>query len=207
MKSYAQDNEDLILYSLLKDVKNGKYIDVGANDPEVYSVTKLFYDMGWTGINIEPLDDAFKRLQEKRINDINLHCGLDKEHRTATMHFDGMGTTFSDSVVVSNNLQNKPSVEKEMYTLSEIFEKYCKDWKAIHFCKIDVEGYEKNVLEGIKDWEVFRPWVFCIESTLPGTNIPCHEQWEYILKEHDYKLTDARGINRYYVDARMEEQE
>ena len=204
MKSYAQDKEDLILYDLLDGVKIGHYIDVGANDPEVYSVTKLFYDMGWTGINIEPIEDVYKRLAAARPRDVNLCCGLDKEHRTATMHFDGMGTTFSNSVVARNNLQNKPAVKVEMFTLSEIYEKYWENQPEVHFCKIDVEGYEKNVLEGIKDWEVFRPWVFCIESTLPGTDIPCHEEWEYILTAHDYKLIRAAGINRYYVDARRE---
>ena len=51
MKSYAQDKEDLILADILKDVKEGFYVDVGANSPTVYSVTKAFYEQGWNGIN------------------------------------------------------------------------------------------------------------------------------------------------------------
>ncbi|MHC4371541.1 MAG: FkbM family methyltransferase [Planctomycetota bacterium] len=30
------------------------------------------------------------------------------------------------------------------------------------FCSIDVEGHEREVLEG-NDWDTFRPEVFCIE--------------------------------------------
>ena len=52
LESYAQELEDLILYSVLRDVKNGFYIDVGANDPTDISVTKFFYDRGWHGSRI-----------------------------------------------------------------------------------------------------------------------------------------------------------
>lgn len=44
MKTYAQDMEDVILDKLLLNVEEGFYIDIGANSPEVYSVTKLFYE-------------------------------------------------------------------------------------------------------------------------------------------------------------------
>ena len=52
--SYAQFLEDIQLYRALKEIKNGFYIDVGANHPLDHSVTKLFYEKGWSGINIEP---------------------------------------------------------------------------------------------------------------------------------------------------------
>ena len=74
----------------------------------------------------------------------------------------------------------------------------------MHFCKIDVEGYEREVLEGVKDWRKFRPWIFCMESTLPCTNIPCHEQWESILLNNEYIFAFKHGINRYYVAAERE---
>ena len=32
----------------------GFYVDVGAHDPVQDSVTKLFYDRGWRGVNVEP---------------------------------------------------------------------------------------------------------------------------------------------------------
>ena len=45
-ESYAQELEDIILYSVLKDVKQIFYIDVGANDPIALSVTHFFYLRG-----------------------------------------------------------------------------------------------------------------------------------------------------------------
>jgi lipopolysaccharide transport system ATP-binding protein len=53
--SYAQNNEDVLLWRALGHVQDGFYIDVGANDPVEHSVTRAFYDAGWHGINIEPL--------------------------------------------------------------------------------------------------------------------------------------------------------
>lgn len=37
------------LHSIVHDF----YVDVGANEPDAESVTKLFYLQGWHGINIE----------------------------------------------------------------------------------------------------------------------------------------------------------
>jgi hypothetical protein len=53
--SYAQNNEDVLLWRALGHVQDGFYIDVGASDPVEHSVTRAFYDAGWRGINIEPL--------------------------------------------------------------------------------------------------------------------------------------------------------
>ena len=74
--SYAQNFEDVILHRVLKEVKKGFYIDVGANDPVIDSVTKAFYDDGWHGINIEPVSEWFEKLQLVRPNDINLQTGV-----------------------------------------------------------------------------------------------------------------------------------
>ena len=74
--SYAQNFEDVMLWRALKHVHKGFYIDVGAAWPEEHSVTKAFYDQGWTGINIEPNPTFYQQLVEKRPLDINLKLAL-----------------------------------------------------------------------------------------------------------------------------------
>ena len=54
-KSYAQNFEDVILYRALGSIRNGFYIDVGAQHPEIDSVSKAFYDLGWRGVHVEPV--------------------------------------------------------------------------------------------------------------------------------------------------------
>lgn len=196
MKTYAQDMEDVILADLLKGVERGFYVDIGANSPDVYSVTKLFYEQGWSGVNVEPLPDVFNDLSAKRERDINLNIALGNEEGTMILHIEGMGSTLSDKVVADNKMQDKPTIKVDVRTLTSIINDVKPD--QIHFLKIDVEGFERQVLEGY-DFHV-RPWFICMESTKPNTDIPCHKEWEHILIDHGYTLKVAHGINRFYVD-------
>ena len=54
MISYAQNAEDVLLNRAFAGRGDGFWIDVGASDPVVNSVTKHFSDHGWRGINVEP---------------------------------------------------------------------------------------------------------------------------------------------------------
>src|SRR6266487_1233476 len=71
--SYAQNGEDFLLWRLLYDIDAGTYIDIGACDPEIDSVTRAFYDRGWSGINIEPVAAYWERLCRSRPRDVNLN--------------------------------------------------------------------------------------------------------------------------------------
>src|SRR4051812_32202488 len=73
--SYAQNFEDVLLRRVFADREDGFYVDIGAFDPVIGSVTKIFYDRGWSGINIEP-GSAFERLKSERARDINLNIAI-----------------------------------------------------------------------------------------------------------------------------------
>ena len=194
--SYSEYFEDLILYSIFYDVKNGFYIDIGANDPDDCSVTKAFYNLGWNGINIEPLPDKFKKLKEERKRDINLNIAVgDKKGNSRLYLRQGMSR-------IVNNSMTFNTINVTIETMTTVCQQYVPLKKEIHFCKIDVELYEKNVLLGY-DFENYRPKVFCIESTYPGTIKPSHDLWEFILFEHDYSFIYQYKINRFYIDNRI----
>ncbi len=61
-----------MLFRALRDVERGFYIDVGAQDPTIDSVTRAFYERGWRGINIEPNEEFFRKLEQDRPHDTNL---------------------------------------------------------------------------------------------------------------------------------------
>src|SRR3546814_10407025 len=84
--SYAQNGEDIMLWRALSDVERGCYVDVGAQDPVSDSVTKLFYEHGWRGINIEPVAHWFSRLQTDRPKDINLRLLVGSETGENTIY-------------------------------------------------------------------------------------------------------------------------
>jgi len=84
--SYAQNLEDIILWRVFSDVECGVYIDVGANSPEVDSVTKLFYNAGWRGVNIEPVPSSYEELSEHRPGDINIgKCATSEDGQKLTI--------------------------------------------------------------------------------------------------------------------------
>lgn len=150
------------------------------------------------------MPDKCALLIEQRPRDINLCIGLGKETGKIELLGGGTGATFSDETASKWTNPNVARRLKKILTLSEVHEKYCDPKQEIHFCKIDVEGFEKQVLEGIKDWRRFRPWIFVMEAMLPGTGIPCHDKWEDILLANDYILALNFGINRYYIDIEKE---
>ena len=83
--------------------------------------------------------------------------------------------------------------------MADICKEYIKRELKIQFCKIDVEGSEKDVLLGF-DFQNYRPQVFLIESTLPASQIPSYSSWEYILIDNNYTFVYQYSINRFYVE-------
>lgn len=201
--SWAQEYEDLILYVALQDVENVFYIDVGANDPAYLSVTKAFYDRGGNGINIEPLRDKCLMLESERNRDLNLCVGIGEKQGTMDLYCDDTGSTFSNQTVEDRGLQKNRVHKKKIITMTDVYDKYVAEKQPVHFIKIDVEGFEKEVLKGC-DFSKVRPWIFVIESAKPGTQEDSYQEWESILLDNDYYLGYVGGINRYYVDASKE---
>ena len=197
--TYSQCLEDFILYCIFYDIDNGFYIDVGANDPNDISVTKAFYLNGWHGINIEPLPEMFSLISKNRIRDINLNIGAGEKEGIMSLNVRGGCSTLNKKYFNDK----EPFINVTIYPLSKICKKYVPKDEEIQFCKIDVEGYEKYVLLGY-DFENYRPKVFCVESTIPTTNIPSHQEWEYILLQNGYAFGFQHDVNRYYYDTKVD---
>ena len=197
--SFSQCFEDLILNVFFFDVDNGFYIDVGAFDPNILSVTKYFYLKGWSGINIEPLRKEYENLLKERVRDININVAVgEKEGNISLYEWGAFSTTKKDFSIPASNKSNI-----SLQTMANICKKNIPKNKEIHFCKIDVEGNEREVLLGF-DFENYRPQIFCIESVVPGTEIQNYKVFEDILIKNNYEIVFAYRINRYYVDKNLE---
>ena len=71
---FSQLYEDYVLAYVFQDRKMGFYVDVGANDPNHDNVTKIFYERGWRGVNIEPNVGFFRELDAQRPGDRNVNA-------------------------------------------------------------------------------------------------------------------------------------
>lgn len=198
--SYAQNFEDVMLYRALKHIEKGFYIDVGAHDPVVDSVTRAFYERGWRGINIEPVPAYFNKLVQDRPEDVNLMVVVGKAKGVVTF-YEIVGTGLSTAVkAIADHFASKGYAVREhripCLPLAEICAAY--DVKEIHFLKIDVEGMEQEVIEGC-DFVRFRPWIIVIEAVDPVTQKPVNPVWETILFKNNYEFVYYDGLNRFYL--------
>ena len=198
--SHAQNREDVMLWRCFGQLESGFYIDVGAEDPTFDSVTKSFYDRGWTGINIEPVTEAFAKLQIDRPNDINIQAAISEGSGFIEFwHVPKTGLSTAVKQVADKHKSagfevNLISVEAKQ--LKDLCEEYVKN--PIHFMKIDVEGFEKQVLKSA-NFQKFRPMVVVIESTEPNSRVENYKEWEHILFENNYTFCYADGLNRFYL--------
>lgn len=76
MVSYAQNGEDVVLRRVFHGQESGFWIDIGACDPELDSVTQHFFLNGWTGINVEPDATLYEKFVTARPTDINIRAAI-----------------------------------------------------------------------------------------------------------------------------------
>lgn len=201
MISYAQNFEDVILHRVFANRKDGFYIDVGAMDPIEDSVTKVFYDEGWSGINIEPNQWFYGKLMEQRPRDINLNLALGEREEVRTLHVSERhgNSTFEErhrDRFAERGFETKESTVR-VTTLAAVCREYVK--QEIDFLKVDCEGWEKFALLG-GDWDRFRPIVVVVEATEPMTTTPAWSEWEPILTVNGrYEMVYFDGLNRFYL--------
>jgi FkbM family methyltransferase len=200
--SYAQNFEDVLLNRIFKHKTKGFYIDVGALHPTVDSVTKAFYDRGWSGINIEPIKEYYNLFAKERPRDINLNIALSNlEGNLEFFQVVGQPGNSTLNKEIADQIAQEKGLDVSQYTVSvktltEVCTKYVN--QQIDFLKIDVEGLEEQVILG-SNWEVFRPTVLVIETTLPNTNIRCKNNIPILLKNQGYRHVLFDGINDYYL--------
>jgi FkbM family methyltransferase len=207
--SVSQWYEDFILWHCSGRKKDGFYVDVGANHPEIDSVTKVMYDMGWRGINIEAVPEYAQRIAVARTRDITIGVGVGAEAGEEEFVIIGAtvgGETSAKPEIVEATLKKNPNNKKvkvEIKTLTAILDAHLPKETLIDFCKIDVEGLEKAVLPGL-DFLRYRPRLFCI-GTAPLGQCGDYTEFEPMLISNDYDLAFIYRNSRYYADKKAKD--
>lgn len=167
--TYSQHFDDGMILNLFKliGIKNPSYLDLGAHHPVNISNTKLLYDRGARGVNVEAnpiLIEAFKR---ERPLDTNVNIGVDVSSGTATfyMYSDSSGrNTFSPNEVKSLEgvLTVRSEISLPVWTLQQIVDRYCNGTFPA-FLSCDIEGLDYAVLSSAK-FTNLTPCVVCVET-------------------------------------------
>jgi FkbM family methyltransferase len=204
--SYAQNAEDVVLWRALGHIKEGRYVDVGANHPRTDSVSRAFYERGWRGITVEPLGDFVALHRAERPRDIQVQAAAAEADSDALTLHSVPGTGLS-TIVTEVDERNRldgwavEDIEVEARTLSRILGDAGDDFDEIHFMVIDLEGAEGQALSGL-DLQRWRPWVLVVEATRPNSMVPTQEN---SLIEAGYSFCLFDGLSRFYVAAEHRE--
>ncbi len=203
--SYAQNAEDVVLWRALRHVREGRYVDVGANHPAVDSVSRAFYERGWSGITVEPLEEFSSMHRAERPRDLQVQAvAAETDADAVTLHsVPGTGLSTLESGADERNRndgQHVDDIDVEARTLSRILTDAGEGFDEIHFMVIDLEGAESRALAGL-DLQKWRPWVLVVEATRPNSTTPSHEAWESVVLDAGYTLCLFDGLSRFYVAA------
>lgn len=198
--SWAQNAEDLVLADLLPE--KGMYVDVGAHHPFRYSVTKVLYERGWRGVNIDiteaiktsfphhrPLDHNVYTLVSDTLEPLTLHRFRDPALNTVS---DQQAETWSSrgfsiehrEVLVPKRLDG---ILNDIYGDTEI---------QIDLLCVDVEGHDLKVLRSL-DLDAFRVATILVE--LPSRNENELRELEHFLKSNSFRQVSIFAASALYM--------
>ena len=147
--SHAQNFEDVILWRALKHVEKGVYVDVGAQDPVVDSVSLAFYERGWRGVHVEASPDYAAALEAARPGDTVIAAAVGSEEGPLEFfEFPDTGLGTGDpGIARAHEAEGRRvrRVEVPCIPLDEVLAPLADG--DIHWLKVDVEGMEASVLE------------------------------------------------------------
>jgi FkbM family methyltransferase len=198
--SYAQNFEDVILWRALKHISRGTYIDVGAHDPVVDSVSLAFYERGWRGTHVEPIAHYAAKLRRVRSDEEVIEAAVGSGGERITLYeIAGTGLSTGDPIIAAKHKTNGRDIQARNVSclpLSDILNRHKA--QDVHWLKIDVEGMEAQVIES---WapSPLRPWIVLVESTFPNSSERTYAAWDPKLLELGYDFVYFDGLNRFYV--------
>lgn len=202
IRSYAQNFEDVLLHRALRDVDQGRYIDVGAGHPDLHSVTKLFYELGWSGINVEPVPTFARALGERRPRDINLHAAVVPGTASAVelVVVEGWEELSTTDAPRTDELQADGRELTRLVVPAVRLSDVVGVWGDgdVHFLKVDVEGGELDVITTL-DLATVRPWIVVVEVVSANSASKKRDDIRTHMEANGYVVVYFDGLNDFYV--------
>lgn len=145
----------------------------------------------------EPVLHYYESLCAERPEDVNLCVAVgDEENELVFFESPETGlSTLSLEMAERQKAEGIPFIQRTVKTrtLTSICEEHVRSELPLQFIKIDVEGFEEQVLRGM-DFQRWRPWIILIESSYD-----IDPEWTSIILDAGYQFALCDGINRYYV--------
>lgn len=198
LRSRSQFEQDLWVMMLIPPGKrSGYYVDVGAADGERISNTKLFDEMGWKGVCIDPSAAHMeKRTCQVFRQPVSRESGL-------RVLFDASGD--QGGIVGPSGAGANPgaasrakTVELVTATLDEILAK-ANAPRYIDYMSVDIEGAEYDALLGLS-LDRYEVGAFTIEHNFEAGK---REAIRKLLESKGYVRVQSWVVDDFYVNRRL----
>lgn len=211
---YSQMGEDIIIESIFRKMKkyDFSYIDIGANDPIIFSNTYYFYKKYKVkGCLIEPDSVLCKKLKKKRTRDICLNVGLGSKCDNLDFYVfdcDPLNTFSKEEAekIKSYGTYHLKKIEKvKVIKFNDVVKKYFND-KTPELISLDTEGVEMDILRSI-DFDKYRPVIFCIETWDYNEKTGGSKDLEIIdfMTKKGYEIYADTHLNTIFLDSKIKE--
>jgi FkbM family methyltransferase len=199
IKFQGQWLQDMIAYMYFSEIKNGFYIEIGANDGVMYSNTYVFEQLGWRGICVEPQKDIFEKYLTKyrKCDCRNVAISSKSEENAEFLLATGFNPISGLTVGMDDEHKNWTKehgaiemIKVKTITFDELMSNY-PDVTVIDFISIDVEGHESEILNSI-DFSKYKFRFLLIENNEP-------EKIKNILEMNGYKEVMKIGLDIIFI--------
>ena len=194
MRTPTKSQEELV-WEYFGCRREGFFVEVGANHPEGGSQTWLLEQNGWTGLLVEPQEQFYRQLCERRprAKVFRAACSAPDKTGFAELHIpegDLNGFATLQRNVDDFGIRYARTERVELVTLDALLAQAGNP--QVDFVSIDTEGTELDVLRGF-NLARHRPVLILLEDKCQS--LAKHR----FLRAHGYKLVKRTELNNWYV--------
>jgi FkbM family methyltransferase len=160
---YTQNEEETHIIQSLKDIPNGRFLDIGAHDGITFSSTRKLFELGWSGVYVEPSPDVLPLLYKNAGSNCTiLPVAIGTSNVSMDFYSSGgdmVGSLSSDHVNKWSNYVKFSKTTVDVITVDELEKRVGREFD---FIGIDVEGINLDVFNQF-DWNKWNAKCVCVE--------------------------------------------
>ena len=166
---YSQEGEDIVLNTLFGYSFQGVYVDVGAHHPLAWSNTKKLAEIGWWGLDIDPMPGTAAMFRKYRPRDICIEAAIDIGAGGDPLNYwifddeprwNCLAST--EPVNTRDGRAFRPSRRIAVPTLTIAEALARARLPRVDLVNLDIEGGEEYILRQWP-WDRCRPTAICVE--------------------------------------------